>query len=140
MTDDAMTEGGYGYRMAEYVGELCKQRKHNTDNDYSQPTICGRCWEIMQAIRAKYRQDHPVPPAVLVHIAVDVENGRMRAYLDEADAIALAREHHGVVMTWPVSSDHRPKPEPAWTESVQESLRQRALQHGETSEQENTDG
>jgi hypothetical protein len=46
-------------------------------------------------------------PPVLIHIAMDIAGGRMRPFVDEPAAIALAREHHGAVVSVPVSSDWR---------------------------------
>lgn len=94
-----------GNEAAEIVREACLRKRH-TVGRFDEPLVCEHCREVAERLRDRHREE-PVPPALLVHIAVDVESGRVVAFTDEAEAVAAARKRNGVVVSMPVSSDWR---------------------------------
>lgn len=102
-----------GLEAAEIVRQMCLAAGHSESwGPGREPLVCGHCAAVAHRLKDLHREQNPVPPAVLVHFVVDVNGtGKSLAYLDEPEAIAVARKRRGVVVSVPVSSDWRNTPD-----------------------------
>jgi hypothetical protein len=103
----------FGKRASAAIAENCRTKQHQASHvnkdDY---VLCDRCRESMRIVEEIGARERPELSLASVYLVVDPDSGKVRAEMDETTARDLATEHAGVVVKFPVWSDHRRRDTP----------------------------